>query len=635
MAMATETAEAVNSTTRKLNNQIKQKQVFDPRIIEEDGSNKAIWNSESVELALNGLREGYKLKENPFLKTVQGALLRKAGLPFKYTQDELEVLKRCYINKFFFADNFSKLKDGDNGWSNITLRPYQRDLMKRYSDNRWNIIMFPRQSGKTTTTVIEIVQYAISNIDKDIVVIAQSEKVVNETLTKIKECFAGLPFFMQPGFISFNKKGFVLDNGCRLSIGIASESVVQGFSLDLLYIDEFAYIKSSMVDKFWNNVYPTLINNPKSRCIITSTPNGRNKFYDLWTAAENKYNKFIPYRIYWYDVPGRDEQFKRDTIANIGIEGWEMGFECSFDTQLKSIFATTVQKQLRIMQTENRELWSRSNHPFGNIFDMEFISQDAIKYDFNKDHFLLGIDIAEGLDQDASIMKLKKIEYDKEKKRLKYISVGIYRNNEIAVEDFAEHCMRFSMLFGRGKLRVVVENNSYGGEFFNQIDNLRKYEQKYFGFDPTVFAMFNRASKDDYERGIRWDGTNKKVAVKSFSNLIVSGIMEESHYLSIEEYLNFGRAKNDTFKAQYGHDDLVMADVSISHFIKSNNIYAKSFLSDILTNFINTYDIETIERRKAEEKKKASVYEFNGFRQRNHQQEQEKVEHDEAGFCYL
>ena len=50
--------------------------------------------------------------------------------------------------------------------------------------------MFPRQSGKTTTTVIDIVHFLIFNIEKDCVVIAQSERVVMEILAKIKEAFA-------------------------------------------------------------------------------------------------------------------------------------------------------------------------------------------------------------------------------------------------------------------------------------------------------------------------------------------------------------------------------------------------------------------------------------------------------------
>lgn len=621
-----EVADVLNKTNQKIDKLMNRSEVFDPRLIE-DNENRALWTSDSVDLAVKGLSEGYKLKESPFIKTVRDARLRKANVPFKYTEDEMEIINMCMDDKYFFCDNFGKLKDGDKGWVNIKLRDYQRNLLKRYDDNRWNIILFPRQSGKTTTTVLEIVYFCIFNVDKDCVVIAQSDKVVSETLTKIKECFAGLPYFLQPGFISFNKKGFTLDNGCRLSIGIASESVVQGFSLDMLYIDEFGYIKQSLVDKFWNNVYPTLINNPKSRCIITSTPNGRNKFHSLWVGAESKQNKFVPYRIYWYDVPGRDEQFKIDTIANVGEEGWLMGFECSFDTQLKSIFNSRIQINLRNEQRTHQDAWSKDNHPIGNMFNMEFISQDIIPYNLATDYFVAGIDLGEGLEQDETILKIKKLVWDIEKQKIAFKSIAVFHDNTISVEDFAEMNLKLFKYFNKDRIRIVVETNSYGGEYFAQIDNLVKFEPRYMYFNNQMFAQFMRDSKDDFERGIRWNQYNKKTAVKSFANLVGKGLFQETHYLSLEEYLNFGKAKNDTYKANYGHDDLVMADVTISAFIKANNLFSRSYFEQAeydLRIIADDVDKKIIEEQERLNKIEENKYRRDGFILRNHDEEYEK-----------
>lgn len=426
---------------------------------------------------------------------------------------------------------------------------------------------------------------------------------------------------MQPGFVSFNKKGFVLDNGCRLTIGIAAESVVQGFSLDLLYIDEFAYIKPSLVKTFWNNIYPTLMNNPNSRCVITSTPNGRNLFYQMWTAAEGGLNKFIPYRIYWYDVPGHDETFKHETILNVGIEGWELGFECSFDTQLKSIFSSKTQKELRKYQLNNQFSWSKNNNPIGNKFNISFISQEVIKYDLRNDYFLLTIDLGEGLGQDSTILKIRLIDWDIEKKKLVYKSIGVFKNNNISVEDFAELCMEITKFFDPTKIKVIVENNTYGAEFFLQIKSLKTFNPAFAFFDNQIIAKFYRNSKDDFEYGIRWNGQNKKLGVKSFSNLVTTGILQESHYFSVEEYLNFGMQKNGTYSAQYGHDDLVMADVSLSYFIKGNTVFSVEFLNLVTENLRikkNDEDADLVAEREKEAKRLANVYTHNGFTIRNH-----------------
>lgn len=624
------TSDAIQLQTQELSKIIKKNEIFDPRIIDKN-DDRRLWCTQSVELADKGISEGYKLKDYPYLRTVKDAKLRKASLAFDYTHDEIEIIDICASDIYFFSNNFGKLKDEDKGWVNVKLRYYQENLMKFYDDNRWNIVMFPRQSGKTTTTIMKILHFLTFSIEKDCVVVAQSDKVVTEILQKIKHAFEGLPFFLQPGFVSFNKNGFVLDNGCRLSIGVASESVVQGFSLDLLFIDEFAYIANSMVNKFWMNIYPTLSNNPNSRCIITSTPNGRNKFYELWSGAINGMNKFHPYRIYWQDVPRAEglEEFKKATIQAIGIEGWEMGYECSFDTTLKSIFSSPTQKILRENQRKFENLWSRDNCFLGDLFNIEFIDKNAVDYNIRKDFFLLSIDIGEGLSQDFTTIKIRKIDWNVEKKRLEFTSVGVYKDNEISVEDFAELVMKLSKFFDKNKIRIVVENNNYGGEFFAHIKGLKINEESYSWFDNHIFAKFNRKSKDDYEYGVRWDAYNKKLAVKTFSNLVTKGILNETHQVTIEEYLNFGKQKGTgSYAAQYGHDDLVMADVTMSWFIKSKDVFSVAFFKEAesyLRELKNDIPIHIIKKREEEEKRRKNRYtDSYGFVIRNHEEEYNK-----------
>lgn len=577
--------------------------VFDPRILVNDDS-KTLWNSKSVDLANQGLREGYKLKESPFNTRIKSAKLRKANLPFDYTEEEIEVIQAVIEDKIFFGNNFAKLKDAEKGWTNITLRSYQEDILNQYTNNRWNILMLPRQSGKTTTTVIEIVHFAISNFDKDIVVIAQSDKVVSEILSKIRECFEGLPFFLQPGFVKFTNEGFELDNGCRCSIGIASESVIQGFSVDMLFIDEFAYISSSLIDTFWANIYPSLVNNPYSKCIIASTPNGRNLFHKMWTNALKKENRFIPYRIYWYDVPGRDEQFKIDTIANVGIMGWEMGFECNFDVGLNSIFGTQTQKYLRNLQNENVDNWTETE-----IKDFYTIKD----FKLNKnDYYLFTVDIAEGLGGDYSILKIIKIIWNIKNQRLEYHTVAMFRSNQISVEDFAAKILDLLYFVNQDNCRVIIENNSYGGELFSHIDNLRMFYTQYKFVKNDVFARFKRTSTNNYERGIRWDKYNKPIAVKSFEKLIVSGQLIETETVTIEEALNFCKnTKTSSFAANYGHDDTVMSLVTLSAFVTSSDLFIIEYLKRVkseLRVILNDEPAEIVLARLKQEKIERQKY---------------------------
>jgi hypothetical protein len=57
-----------------------------------------------------------------------------------------------------------------------------------------------------------------------------------------------------------------------------------------------------------------------SRCIITSTPNGQNKFHDIYIGGLEGNNEFKAIRVDWWQVPGRDEAWKQKEIGNLGSE---------------------------------------------------------------------------------------------------------------------------------------------------------------------------------------------------------------------------------------------------------------------------------------------------------------------------
>jgi hypothetical protein len=85
-------------------------------------------------------------------------------------------------------------------------------------------------------------------------------------------------------------------------------------------MDEFAHIHPNFIESFFRSTYPTVSSSKVSRIIITSTPNGMNKFYEIYQGALSGDNSFNPVRVDWWQVPGRDEEWKREEIANLGSE---------------------------------------------------------------------------------------------------------------------------------------------------------------------------------------------------------------------------------------------------------------------------------------------------------------------------
>ena len=53
-------------------------------------------------------------------------------------------------------------------------------------------------------------------------------------------------------------------------------------------------------------------------------------FYKLWIDAEKKRNSYIPIDVHWSEVPGRDEKWKKETIANTSEAQFAKEFECEF-----------------------------------------------------------------------------------------------------------------------------------------------------------------------------------------------------------------------------------------------------------------------------------------------------------------
>jgi len=131
-------------------------------------------------------------------------------------------------------------------------------------------------------------------------------------------------------------------------------------------------------------------------------------------------------------------------------------------------------------------------------------------------------------------------------------------------------------------------------------------------FDNFVFAEFFRASKEDYEKGIRWNKENKKTAVKDYKNLISYNIFDDTYPESIDESMNFGKLKNGSYAAQYGHDDLTMTDVTIAHYIRNST--NDNFISD-LDSLLKPEILEK-ELQRIENEKNKFVYTDNGFTMR-------------------
>ncbi|MFW6225795.1 MAG: terminase large subunit domain-containing protein [bacterium] len=269
-----------------------------------------VLTSKKVDEILDKQNKGYKitLSEKIWFKGQVG--VRKPGLQFAMTKEELDEYSKCKMNIHYFAEKYCKIKREDGTIGPMTLRDYQKDIIDLFTQNNYSILMASRQTGKTISAAITILHFSLFNKDKGTMIVANKGATVVEIVDKIKNIYKLLPFFLKKGIVNWNQSSIVFDNGCRIKTDKRTKEPAIGFTIDFLYIDEFAHIPNNIIEDYYTAVVPIIssVNNP--RFVITSTPKGINLFHKMLIGAElseddPNWNGFRAMRVYWWQIKGR------------------------------------------------------------------------------------------------------------------------------------------------------------------------------------------------------------------------------------------------------------------------------------------------------------------------------------------
>jgi hypothetical protein len=299
-----------------------------------------VFTTKLVDEATDKINDGIVLKryQNPWLKSEVG--LRRAGVTFKLTADEQQEYIKCALDVHYFTEKYCKVKTEDGSINNIKLRDYQIEILDNFVNNRFNILMASRQVGKTISSSIFMLHTILFNNDKNIMIVANKGDTAVEIVDKIKSIYTLLPLFLKPGIKTWNQKSLTFENGCRIKTSARTKTPAIGFTIDVLYLDEFAHIPSNIIEPYYTAAFPTVSAIQNSKIIITSTPNGMNLFHKLLTDAERPdgdplKNNYKPMRVYWYQVPGRFVTYIRlnahklyeygvtkEDILNLCMDSW-------------------------------------------------------------------------------------------------------------------------------------------------------------------------------------------------------------------------------------------------------------------------------------------------------------------------
>lgn len=256
--------------------------------------------------------------------------LRGAGERITMTPEQLQEYLKCKQSIFHFANYFTII--AEDGEHPIKLREYQERLVKsiitKVPEKNNRIIMMGRQSGKTTIATLYLTWYALFHKSKTIAILANKAEQADEIMLRIQQAYMNLPLWLQQGIIKWNQGELILENKCRMFSAASSSTSIRGKTVDLELVDEFAHLDDNVAEAFMQSVFPTQASRHDSMLLLISTPKGMNHFYDIWQKAKAQRNSFIPCKVQWYEIDGRDEKWKDRVIRDNGIKFFAQEYAC-------------------------------------------------------------------------------------------------------------------------------------------------------------------------------------------------------------------------------------------------------------------------------------------------------------------
>jgi hypothetical protein len=254
--------------------------------------------------------------------------LKGLNVPQNFTPEQIEEYMKCAEDPVYFIEKYIKVVHLDHGLVPFELYPFQRKIVEAVHNNRFVVCKLPRQSGKSTTVTSYLLHYIIFNPNARVAILANKAQTSKELLDRLKMSYEYLPRWLQHGIVEWNKHSIQLENGSKVLAAATSASAVRGGSYNVIVLDEYAYVHENSAEDFFSSTYPTISSGKTTKCIVVSTPKGMNHFYKLWMNAISKKSEYVAIEAQWYEVPGRDENFKRQTIANTSEAQWRVEYEC-------------------------------------------------------------------------------------------------------------------------------------------------------------------------------------------------------------------------------------------------------------------------------------------------------------------
>ncbi len=572
---------------------------FDPTIILK-GSNQPVdmvWTTESVEKAKFNISNGKKT-HSPFFE--KNPARRGGNVVFKPSAKEMDIYFECMQDLHYFAEEWCKLKnDGEVG--SIKLRDYQDAQLRSFLEepSRRHIMLWSRQAAKTTSSCIYILWEMTFKNNKLTAILGNKLDTSKEVLTKIKEIYELLPFFLQAGVIGWADKAISFDNKCVMLARPCTKDALNGLTVYILYIDEFAFCfdgDKEMQSEFLSQAQPTLAAVKNSILIITSTPNGKDLFYELYNKAVKRQTTFVPSKVYWWQIPNRDLTWARNMISEITLEKFKIQFELSFDASMDKLLNPATMKRL----DKSKKVFIDARKRFEYNFLENYIDpknkkcslrvspyMNNVKEPLKKQFYINVSDLAEGLggDSDYTTNHTFRICHKliDDKPYIYFRQEMVFESNIHSLGSFSHFaCDLHTKVLNQENTRYLFEANKYGEFHRLQILNIGDEDFDRELYPETFFKFRRSADSTRMSIGLLTNRAIKPLSVKAFKKGMEKGLFRIYDSKTIEQIENFQKDDKGNFQAEVGHDDLVTPLLHLSWLVAMNPMNLQELIEEYL-----------------------------------------------------
>jgi len=481
----------------------------------------------------------------------------------------LREIRKCKDPVYFISNYIyittPKTKDGS---SKFNLWDFQRDCIKYFEENRFNVVLKSRQIGMSTLVSSYILWLMMFHKNRNILVVSIRREDSADLIDKIKYAYEHLPEWLKkiakPK--SDNVHTFELDNFSKVLASSTTKNMGRGKALTHLLIDEAAFIDG--LDEAWKSVWPTVSVN--GSVIVFSTPEGQgNFFYELYSGALNNEgvgSGFNAIKLDWTVDPTRDEAWYKTTLGGMTKRQFAQEFGCSFLLSGDTVIDPEDIQRLKegILNPEavmglSRKIW---------------LWKEA---DLHRDYSIC-CDVARGDGEDFSsfvVMDLNSFEI-----------VSSFKD-KIKTDEFAELLYDIGEMYNKALL--VVENNNHGWAVLQKLISM-KYPNLFWADKKTMEVI------EGYVDETRTDITPGFPTTPKTRNMIITTLEESIRNRKLKLYCSRITEEMDHFIWEKGtpqakrgkNDDLIMA-LAISCFIKEITFNKLLTATNINKMFLKTF----------------------------------------------